>query len=54
MPVPVSSIRAHSRQGAGNTSETRASRIPRKCERRESATPGTVAQAYPGPGFRGS
>ena len=46
MRLPVSSIRAQIRQGAGNTSEARASRIPRHWERTEALGQATLPQAY--------
>jgi len=54
MALPVSRIRAQIRHGAGKTSEASASHIPRKWDRKESATRATVRQAYPGRGFRES
>ena len=48
MRLPVSSIRAQIRHGAGNTSEARASRIPRHCDRTEAPSQATLRQAYAG------
>ena len=52
--LPVSRIWAQIRHGAGSAIEASASHIPRKWDRTESATLGTVGQAYPCRGFRGS
>lgn len=46
MRLPVSSILAQIRHGAGNTSEASASRIPRNWDRTEADSQPTMRQAY--------